>query len=147
MHSLVVRLLWRVAGALAILASFFFGTLFILGYSFSSPADLTTPAGRDRVRAENARAVIRALAEYRSIHDTYPVLPDSTLPAVAKPLVTEGFLRAVPRDPPGTEPIHYVSFNGAAFGIWIHFEKSPACIVEIGASKTGWWGQPEPCRL
>ena len=49
-------------------------------------------------------------------------------------------IRRIPK-PPTT-----FSVVGNAFGLLLHQTSGP-CIVEVGASKTGWWGQPPPCKL
>ena len=129
-------------GGLAIVVTSFFGTLSILNYS-----DITA---RDSMRVENAKVIIAAIQKYHASKGNYPLVPpgyDVRLTELAPFLVGGGYLRAMPADPPGTEPIHYVSFAGNAFGLWLHLERSGQCIIEVGASKTGWWEQPPPCQL
>jgi hypothetical protein len=137
----VVTSLLRLAGGAAIVAASFYGTLLAIDYMGGA---LST----DAIRVNNAKAVMVALKSFRSDKNAYPVLavPDSRIKELAGPLVGGGYIAAVPVDPSDAEATHYVSYDGKAFGLWLH-QKSGPCLVEVGASKTGWWGQPPPCKL
>src|SRR4051812_20869030 len=109
------NLLLRVAGGLAIVVVFFFGTLFALDYmGWGSP---------DSIRASNAKAIMEALQKYRTAKGAYPVLPvpDSPFSELAGPLVGGGYISAIPTDPPGSQKPHYVSYDGKAYGLWLFF--------------------------
>lgn len=139
--SVYPRRLLLIIGGLVVLAAFFFGTLLLL--------DFMDRRSRDALRVETAKSLMAALEKYRASKGAYPVLKtsDSYIPELGGPLVGGGYLRETPSDPPGSKPSHYVSFDGKAYGLLINLEQSGTCIVEMGASKTGWWGQPPPCSF
>jgi hypothetical protein len=135
------NLLLRIAGGLAIVVVFFFGTLFALDYmGWGSP---------DSIRASNAKAIMEALQKYRAAKGAYPLIPatDGPLAELAGPLVGGGFLSAFPADPTGGQKPRYISADGKAYGLWLYFERSGACMVEVGITRSGWWGNPPPCRF
>jgi hypothetical protein len=126
---------------LAIVAVSFFGTMFLL--------DFMDRRSRDALRIETAKSIMAALAKYRASKGAYPLLTplDSPMVGLANSLVGNGYLTAIPPNPIGSDPSRYVSVDGTAYGLLIYLEGSGACRVEVGASKTGWWGQPPPCLL
>src|SRR3954452_12001910 len=76
-------------GAVAIIAIFFFGTLFTLDYF-----------GPDSVRATHAKSIKAALEAYRQTRGNYPYpFPDNPLTDLKKELVDGGFLKVIPKDP------------------------------------------------
>jgi hypothetical protein len=125
-------------GGMAVVTIFFFGTLFVL--------DFLDP---DAVRVKNAKSIMAALEKYRATKGTYPILPirDSRTTELAGALVSGGYLDAIPADPPGAEPIHYASFDGKSFGLWMHFVKASQCKIVIGAPSAGWWGDLPVCQF
>ena len=109
----------------------------------------------DSVRANNVKSVMAALEKYYAANGAYPVLPipDSPLPELSGPLAGGGYISSVPVDPPPlSQQTHYLSYDGNNYGLWVYFEKSGPCIVEVRISGTGWWGpKPNqklpPCQL
>jgi hypothetical protein len=127
----------RLVVASAIIAIFFFGTLFVLDYTDSQP---------ESAGIANARILVAALEKYRADKGDYPVLPayESSVTELLSPLVKGGYLSTIPTTPAGEEQIRYVSVDGKAFGLRVVVGKAP-CIIEKGISKSGWWGVPPPC--
>jgi hypothetical protein len=125
------RIAIRTIAALCIVAVFFFATLYAL--------DLLDP---NVVRKRNAQAIIGALERYYAAKGTYPVLParDSYVPELAAPLVSGGFISAIPSDPPGLEPTRYYSYDGKSFGLLLHFKDYPPCKIAMRDPGKGWWG-------
>ncbi len=76
----MIRLVLRIVGSVAIVAAFFIGTLFVLDRynpSVVKTEAANTPQSRDRIRAENAKALMSALESYRASHKgAYPAIPD-----------------------------------------------------------------------
>jgi hypothetical protein len=143
------RLASRIAGALAIVAVFFFGTLFILDR-------LDTLEFPDSERANHARSVKAALEVYRRAQGHYPVpFTDNPLVDLKKELVDGKFLGAIPQDPLWglTEnQYRYVSYDGKIYGLLFHLQfpvgKIPAggsCLTGIGSETTGWYRNAPPC--
>jgi hypothetical protein len=142
-------LLWTVGGT-AVVVSFFFGTLFVL----DNMEYKSTKTGDD-LRAEHARLIMTALETYRSTHGTYPVFPpphDVPAADLKNELVKAGLLARLPQDPVWPESPRYVSYNGKAYGLLFRIQiakgKTPAtgqCLMGIGTSGTGWWGEPPNC--
>jgi hypothetical protein len=127
----------RLVGALAIVTLFFFGTLFVLDHTDSQPE----PSG-----IANARTIAAALEKYRADKGAYPVLPvlDSPVTELFSSLVNGRYLSNIPTASAGGEQIRYVSVDGRAFGLRVVLSNGP-CIIEVGISKSGWWGNPPPC--
>jgi hypothetical protein len=148
----ILRRLFFIIGGIGVVAVSFFATLFVLDYKESVPTD---PNGRDLLRAEHARSIEAALEKYRSARKTYPVFPsaDVLLSDLKKALVDGGYLNTIPADPLWRDkPYRYVSYNGSSYGLLFHVELAKAnipkggqCLIEVGASATGWWGQPPTC--
>jgi hypothetical protein len=99
----------------------------------------------DDIRVENAKSIIFALKTYRHEKGAYPIRLDKEVKDLTDPLVKDGFIDAIPVDPPDKQATRYVS-DGKVFGLRIH-QDSGVCIVEIDAKKTGWWEQPPPCEI
>src|SRR5450759_5315062 len=79
-------------GGIAIVAGFFFGTLFILN-SIDSRS-------RNALRAEHARMLKTALERYHATRGIYPSpFPDNPADDLKAALVDGGYLRNIPRDP------------------------------------------------
>ncbi len=141
------RLLWRAAAGMAVVATFFFGTLFVL--------DSADSQARDFLRAEHARLLKAALERYRSAHGSYPAtFPDNPITDLRMALVDGGYLPAIPADPlwAGTaKQYRYVSV-GPTYGLLLHLEsehgKMPpgACMTGVGTA-TWWWGGAPICPL
>jgi hypothetical protein len=114
-------------GTLAIIATFFLGTLFSL--------DFMDRRSRDSLRANHARSIMAALEKYHATHGAYPILPvpGSNTTELQVPLVGGWYLRAIPRDPLGAETqSRYVSFDGKAYGLLyqIPFIRTCATLLE-----------------
>jgi hypothetical protein len=130
---------FMLVGALAILAAFFFGTLFTL--------DFMERRSRDLVRIETAKSIMNALEKYRGSRGAYPILLpglDGNVTELSGPLIGGGYLDAIP-EPSAAKPSRYMSPDGKNYGLWIHLERTGDCIVEVGISKTGWWSEHRPC--
>jgi hypothetical protein len=138
---LITLRLFMLVGALAIVAISFFGTLFAL--------DFLERRSRDLVRIETAKAVMSALEKYRQARGAYPVLLpalDGNLSELSPPLIGGGYLSAIPQ-PPGAFPTRYMSPDGKVYGLWVRGERNGDCIIEVGISKTGWWGEHRACAF
>ena len=129
-----MKYLLRLVGALAIVTLFFFGTLFVLDHTGLQP---------ESTGIANAWTIAAALERYRADKGAYPVLPvlDSPVTELSGSLVAGGYLSDIPTLPTGAEQIRYVSVDGRAFGLRVVLSSGP-CIIEIGISKSGWWGTP-----
>ena len=140
-----VRWLLLGAGGFAVVAAFFFGTLYFLNQRDGG--------ARDLVRAEHAKTIKAALENYFGARGVYPLFPDNPVDDLKKDLVDGGFVRAIPSDPLGKEQQYrYVSSNGKSYGLLFHLEqangKIPAggtCLTGVGTSAKGWWSQPPDC--
>jgi hypothetical protein len=148
----LVRPLLLGAGGLAVVAFFFFGTLFALDYF---APDTNDPKGRDRVRGEHAKLIQNALERYRSARGAFPTFttPDSPVDDLRRDLVDGGYLQTVPNDPLRAtgRQYRYVS-DGKVYGLLFDTElahgKNPTggrCLV--GTSGRGFWGDPPPCSF
>ncbi len=143
------RLLWTIGG-MAVVVSSFFGTLFFL-----DNMETKSVKTGDDLRAEHARLIMTALEQYRSKNGTYPIFPaphDVPATDLKNELVKAGLLARLPEDPVWPETPRYVSYNGKAYGLLFRIQvakgKIPAtgqCLMGIGTSGTGWWGEPPNC--
>lgn len=138
-------------GGLAIVAIFFFGTLFAIDYF---APDLNGPGVRDRLRAKHAAILKEALANYKKTVGSYPNLPDNDVDDLKKYLVDGGYLSAIPNDPlRATSGSKYrFSSRGTSYGLLFQLEeasgKIPAhggCLTGVGTAGSGMWGQPPDC--
>jgi hypothetical protein len=143
----MVQLILRIVGGLAIVAAFFFGTLFVLDYTA-----LKYP---DSLRAAHAKSFKAALERYHSARGYYPYpFPNNVLSDLKKELVDSKYLDVIPVDPSGMKEkeYYYVSNDGKTYGMLFHLQfpvgKIPAegtCITGVGTAGTGWWNQPPDC--
>lgn len=142
----MLRRLMLFIGALAIVASFFFGTLFVIDWMDTLPFP-------DSARADHARSIKTALEAFRASKGQYPTpAGDVPLTDLKKDLVDGKFIAAIPKDPTagfGPNQYRYVS-TGAAYGLLFHLQfptgKIPAggaCLT--GVATQGWWGNPPAC--
>jgi hypothetical protein len=135
---------------MAVVAVFFFGTLFLL--------DSLEPRGRDRdsIRADHAQSLKAALERYRASRGSYPFpFPGNALTDLKKELVDGGYLRTIPQDPLWglkDNAYQYVSTHGKNYGMLFHLERASGriaaggtCVSGVGTAGTGWWGQPPDC--
>jgi hypothetical protein len=133
-----MRYLLNGLGGLAIVLIFFFGTLFVLDYFYS-------PLGTE------AKAIMRALQDYRAARGSYPVLPvpDSLVPEIKKYLASNGY--PVSGDTGADKDARYFSSDGKSYGLLFHINRSAQkplgdqCMIEVDTRPTGWWGQPPKC--
>ena len=104
--------------------------------------------------AEEKTAMMSALERYRVAQGAYPVLPrgDSLLIDLKRELAKGGYLGPELAETAGPDKdARYVSFSGNTYGLLYHVDRSKAlpggvlCMVEYGASATGFWGQPPNC--
>jgi hypothetical protein len=137
----VVRLynnpIFKILSGLAIVGVFFFGTLFLLD-------QIDRRRSPEAVRAEGVKS-IKAALEYRSARNAYPDLPNGPITQLADPLVGGGYLVAIPNELQGSSN-RYLS-DGKSYGLRIARQSGGDCIVEVGATKTGWWGLTLPCSF
>lgn len=148
-RPLIRWLLWTVGG-MAVVVSFFFGTLFVL-----DNIEYKSLKTGDDLRAEHARLIMTALEKYRSARGTYPVFPpphDVPAADLKNELVKAGYLRRIPEDPLWPENPRYVSYNGKIYGLLFRLEVAkgniPAtgqCLTGVGTSGNIWWGPPPNC--
>jgi hypothetical protein len=134
------------AGCLAIATALFFGTLFALDYRLSR--------NRDQIRIGHVISLRKALDAYHVTHGSYPMLPDNPVEDLAKFLVGEGYLDAVPIDPsrPYTgDQYRYVS-DGLMYGLMMKQELGDGaiwpgglCITGVGYKGTGVYNNPPDC--
>jgi hypothetical protein len=104
-----------------------------------------TASSPDEMRANAAKQLMAALEKYRSARGAYPQLDDNRLTDLKPTLVDGGFLKEIPlHDFPGALPLRYISKNGTSYGI-LSAKNGKRCLVEVGASNTGWWGVTTPC--
>jgi hypothetical protein len=136
-----MRYLMKVLGGLAIVLIFFFGTLFILDY-FAGGSPLGT----------EAKAIMRALQDYRAARGSYPVLPvpDNLMPEIKKYLASSGY--PVSGDTGGADKdARYFSSDGKSYGLLFHINRSDKkplgdqCMIEVDVRQSGLWAQPPAC--
>jgi hypothetical protein len=135
----------KVLGGCAIVLVFFYSTLFLL--NTFDPKPEPPPLARE------ARSIMAAMVKYQGSRGAYPVfpIPDSPLIELKKELAKAGYLAS--DDPPMDKDARYVSFDGKIYGLLFYVDRTDnnpqgsQCIVEVGRSATGWWGQPPPCRF
>jgi hypothetical protein len=150
----MLRLATRIAGALAIVAAFFFGTLFILDRQ-DSPAIPASPPPPDSVRASHAKQLKAALEAYRVARGHFPApFGDNAVTDLKKDLVDGKFLAAIPQDPVwklGDNQYRYVS-SGKSYGLLFHLQlptgKIPAggtCLTGVGTEGSRWWNDAPDC--
>lgn len=143
----LARLLLKIAGGMTVVATFFFGTLFILNNADSR--------ARDSLRAEHARSLKAALEQYRDTHGTYPAtFFDNPVTDLRAALVGGGYLSAIPVDPlwAGTEKQYKYVSAGKSYGLLLHLELANGkisargtCLTGVGTADTGWWGGQPDC--
>jgi hypothetical protein len=141
-ESRPIRIILNIAGGCAIVATFFFVTLFLLDrYEGEDPL------------AQEAKSLRAALKQYRDAKAAYPILPDRLTVELKKELVGSGYLRPDSRQEPDKNA-HYVSFDGKSYGLLFHIDRTAsnplgtACVIEVDTTgKTGWWGDPPKCKF
>jgi hypothetical protein len=140
--------IFRAFAGLALVLLSFYGTLFILDY--------VMPYSRNGTRAEDAKAIKRALAAYFKKHSVYPGPADTPVDRLKGFLVDEKFLVEIPQDPLQQNPLyryHYVSDGKTYYGLVVRFEPTTApwgttnegaCVSGIGTETTRAFGDPPP---
>ena len=134
-----MRLVLRLIAGAAIVVVSFATTNLLLDYYY--------PRSVNEIRIRNAKAIMAALEKHRKAKGAYPVLADGLVVELSGPLVKGGFINAFPSDPVGSEFIRYVSYDGRAYGMLVGFEGGAPCLIEMGISKSGFWGQPPTCPM
>ena len=143
----MLHILARIIGGAAVVAAFFFGTLFILDQWDRLPFP-------DSVRADHARSIKSALEAYRAAKGNYPVpFSDNPLTDLKKELVDGKFIAAIPQDPTWgltANQYRYVSTpDGKSYGLLFHLQFPVGKIAGGGACATGmplgWWGGAPAC--
>lgn len=143
---LVRPLLW-ITGGMAVVAIFFFATLFVLNSADSR--------ARNSLRAEHAKSLKAALEQYRGAHGSYPApFFDNPITDLRPALIGGGFLPTIPVDPlwaDAERQYRYVS-AGKTYGLLVHLELANgtmaaqgACLTGVGTDGTGWWGGQPDC--
>jgi hypothetical protein len=128
------RKFWRIVGAFSIGLFFYYAILLIIYcvheiYVFNQD--------NPQALALEKSSLMIALREYRKDHQAYPILPDSPIGDVKKQLVGGGYL---PPGPDADEDARYISLDGKSYGLKFHHPRGRPCVVEVDATKTGWWG-------
>jgi hypothetical protein len=136
------RIFFRIIGGAAVVATFFFGTLFA-----THQLDIKN---RNAVRAAHARLLEAALERYRAAHGLYPALLDNPTSDLRSALVAEGFLINLPVDPLWPEkPYRYTSGanDGKSYGLLFNIEGSdnPTCVTGPAIIDPNWWHGPPKC--
>jgi hypothetical protein len=137
-----MRVISNIVGGIAIVATSFFGTLFLLDrYKNQDPL------------AREANSLRAALKEYRAAKGAYPTIPDRLTVELKKELVGGGYLRSDNRPQPDADA-RYVSFDGKSYGLLFHIDRTASnplgtpCVIEVDTTgKTGWWGYPPKCEF
>ena len=135
------RVVKLTVGGIAVIAIFFFGTLYTLDY-----------LNPDSLRARQANLLKAALEEYRLAHGMYPQpFPDNPITELKKYLVDGGYLSTIAEDPAFSGFPRY-TLGGKTYGLLFKLERSagkiPAggpCLTGVGYAGTGWYGQPPDC--
>lgn len=138
----------RVLGGFAIVLALFYGTLPGLQWWDAQPSSLAR-ASRSATRAEHARLLRDALERFRSTNGSYPVLHNKPVDDLKPALVDGGYLKSIPAEPRyNDKPYRYTtdgSPDGQRFGLLFPVEGGGLCVIEVGATSTGWWnGRPRP---
>ena len=146
-----MRLLPLVTGALAIIAIFFFGTLFAL--DFYSPAH-----ANNRLRAQHIKLLSDTLEKYHQARGTYPLLQEGPVDDLKRDLVDGGFIAAIPNDPARSSKGPQYRYAGGAntYGLLVTLEPQPfligtkatfTCTVGVHIQGSGAWGDPPACQF
>jgi hypothetical protein len=135
-----MRVISNIVGGIAIVATSFFGTLFLLDrYKNQDPL------------AREANSLRAALKEYRAAKGAYPIVPDGLIVDLKKELVLGGYLRPGSHPEPDTGG-HYVSFDGKSYGLLFYIDRTSSdgtpCVIEVDTTgPTEWWGRPPKCEF
>jgi hypothetical protein len=135
------RILLLIIGALAIVAVFFFGTLFLIDVYRPNSA---TPEGRNAIRAQHAAQIKAGLEGYRKAHGAVPIFPDNDVDDLKPALVAGGFVPAIPSDPLPGWKYRYASVDGKAYGLLFKTEPTGANCLS-GTRGYGYWADPPAC--
>jgi hypothetical protein len=133
-----MRISLKILGALAIVISSFFGTLYLF-----DRFDILTP---DPVAAE-ATALREALGRYRLDRNSYPTFANNPVSHLKEQLVNAG----QPRIPDADKDARYVSLDGKSYGMLFHINRTPdkpsgtPCLIEHNTKGNQWWSRPPPC--
>jgi hypothetical protein len=129
------------AGGAAIVAAFFFGTLFLLNSMDSKT--------RDAQRTEDVKILKSALGQYRAARGVFPApFPDNSADDLKAALVDGGYLKSIPRDPLPPRSYRYTTAgvtDGQRYGLKISTEREGDCVTGVGFESAGWWGRFPPC--
>lgn len=145
----MLRRFGLLVGALAIVAAFFFATLFFID-NYRPKAD--TPAGRNAIRARHVEQIKTALESYRKKENHYPLLPDNEVDDLKKYLVDGGYLASIPADPSKAtagRQYRYASVDGSSYGLLIKTETATGAVEPClaGPPKRGYWANPPVCSF
>jgi hypothetical protein len=144
-----MRLFRQVAGGLAIIAIFFFGTLFAL--DFYSPA-----RANNLVREQHIKLLSDALEKYHQARGSYPLLAEGPVDDLKGELVGGGFIATIPSDPARSSKGPQYRYAGGAntYGLLVTLESQPfligartalTCTVGVHIHGSGAWGDPPAC--
>jgi hypothetical protein len=143
----LLRLALQIAGGLAVVSIFFFGTLYVLEFGDRS--------ARDQIRAEHARTLKQALNNFYKDKHAFPVLQDNPVDDLKAALVDGGYLKSIPNDPSRASTgfqYRYVSNGVDTYGLLFVLEKAngaiPAggrCLAGLNTAGTEFWRQPPDC--
>jgi hypothetical protein len=136
------REFWRIVGAFSIGLFFYYAILLIIYYVHEIHL-FNQDYPQALIREKSSLMV--ALREYRKEHKAYPILPDNPIGDVKQQLISGGYL--LPSSD-ADKDARYVSPDGQSYGLKFHSPRGRSCIVEVDATKTGWWSGDLPkCRF
>ncbi len=133
------REFWRTIGAIAIGLVFYYALLFTI-YYFNEFYLFNQDNPQALVAEKNS--LVGALREYRKEHKVYPILPDNPIGDLKEQLIKGGYLLP---SPDADKDARYVSPDGTSYGLKFYRPGGKPCVVEVDATKTGWWGNMPKC--
>jgi len=128
-----------IPGSVAIVAAFFFGTLFVF--------NMMDERARDTQRTADVKLLKSALERYHEARGAYPQFPDNFVDDLKTALVDSGYLRGIPHDPLAGGAYRYTTSgasDGQGYGLKVGLERSGDCLTGVRTAGTGWWGGKLP---
>jgi hypothetical protein len=153
-----MRELLRVTAAAVAVLIVYFGYMVLIrpelpqGAALPARADVAAKADMPEAALGDTRALMQLLEEYRDQKGAYPVPPSYEISAGAlkKLLASSGVAFRSPIAASEFDAKNrYVSVDGRSYGLLVRADgaQPAACLVEVKARRTGWWGQPLACAL
>jgi hypothetical protein len=137
----------------------FLGVAAVAALAFAAMTYLieaSSPQGRNQTRAKDATSVKLALEDYRKARGVYPIGDGKSLSTVEKDLVEGGFLKAIPKDPRPELMEYLYASDGKVYGLLVRLEATETaagtvaavlCMIGVGTTGTGIFGEPPPCNF